>query len=180
MTNRFVSILILAALILPFWVVYTGLKQERYKMRTELRKAILSTMDKSELEILIFSKTDIADELNWENDFQFEFQHQNYEVAQKEVRNNTIVMWCKKETSGKTFKEELREALVLNMAGTNDHKEHHFHLFQWFKSLKFENATVVPSFAEINLDDYIFNYANPFYNAPTIRPQIPPPDCVVS
>lgn len=180
MTNRFVSIFILAALILPFWVVYTGLQKERYKMRTELRKAILSSMDNSELDILIFSNSEIGDKLNWENDFQFEFQNQSYEVAHKEVRSNTSILWCKKEVNDKTFKEELREVLVLNMAGTNDHKEHHVYLFQWFKSLKTENAIEVPGFTEINIEDYIFNYANPVYNAPTIRPQIPPPDFIVS
>ena len=180
MTSRFVSIFILVALILPFWVVYTGLKQERYNMRTELRRAILDTMDKSELEMLVFSKTGIDDGLNWENDFQFEFQNQSYDVAQKKVGNKTIVLWCKKEVNDKTFKKELREVLVLNMAGANDHKEHHFHLFQWFKSLKTETAIEVPSFAEINIEDYIYNYANPVYSAPTIRPQIPPPDFIVS
>lgn len=180
MTSRFVSIFILTALILPFLVVYTGLKKERYKMRTELRKAILSTMDNSELDILVFSDADIDLELNWESDFQFEFQNQSYEVAHKEIRNNTIVLWCKKEVNDKTFKEKLREVLVLNMAGANDHKEHHFYLFQWLKSLKTENAIEIPGFAEINIEDYIYNYANPFYNAPIIRPQIPPPDFIVS
>lgn len=180
MTSRFVSIFILAALILPFWVVYTGLKKERYKMRTELRQAILNTMDKSELDILIFPRTDIDNDLDWKNDFQFEFQDQSYEVAHKQVRNNTVVLWCKKEVNDSSSKEKLREVLVLNMAGANDHKEHHFHLFQWFKTLKTEITIEVPGFAEVNLEDYIFNYANPYYSAPSIQPQIPPPDYTLS
>ena len=149
-------------------------------MRTELRRAILDTMDKSDLDILVFSNTEINEELKWKNDFQFEFQDQSYEVARKVVRNNTVILWCKKETNDKTFKEKLREVLVLNMAGANDHKEHHLHLFQWFKSLKPESAIEVPVFAEISIESYNFNYANPLYNAPSIRPHIPPPDCIIS
>ena len=179
MTSRFVSIFILAALILPFWVVYTGLKTERYQMRTELRKAILDTMDKSRLDILIFSDTDIDNELVWQNDFQFQFQNQSYEVAHREKRNNNIILWCKKELNDRTFKQKLHEVLVLNMAGANDHKEHHAQLYQWFKSLKTESAIEIPNFTEINIADYILNYDNPLYNAPSLQPQIPPPDHLI-
>lgn len=147
-------------------------------MRTELRKAILNSVDKSELEILIFSNTDINLELSWKNDFQFEFNGQSYELAHKEVRPKTNILWCKKETNGKTFKEELREVLILNMAGANDHKEHQLHLFHWFKSLKPETGVEVPCFAEAIIKGPIYNYTDPFYTAPGIQPHIPPPDFI--
>lgn len=148
-------------------------------MRIELRQAILNSMDRSEMEILIFSAKDMDADLHWKNEFQFDYRDKSYEVANKVMRNDTVIIWCKKEVSPKTFKENLREVLVLNMAGTNNPKEHHFQLFQWFKSLKPERAIEIPSIAIQEMANSEFKYHSRLYNAPNIQPLLPPPDFTV-
>lgn len=55
---------------------------------------MIAGIDKSELELLKFSKAEIEQKLLWKHNREFQYQGEFYDVVQKETRGDSVFYWC--------------------------------------------------------------------------------------
>lgn len=121
--KKLISIIIIATLFVPFWLLFFHYQIELSLIRKKVKFKILSNIDKSELVLLKFAKPEIKRILIWKHSKEFEYQSTMYDIVKSEYINDSVYYWCwldKEETDlNIRFRKTINKSLERNSKANN-------------------------------------------------------------
>lgn len=117
MPARLSAISLIFLLIVPILGTVGWLKLRKYQVRGQVKQMILSGVDKSQLTRFSFSESE-NEKLLWEDDHEFEYQGQMYDVVEVEMEDGDYIYWCWHDTEEADISQQL--TLLTEKAFGND------------------------------------------------------------
>lgn len=153
------------------------LQYQKKQIKRELKRKLIAGIDKSELVLLKFTKSQKEKELDWEHAKEFKYKGEFYDVVETKEQGDSVFYWCWWDCEETRLYQKLDE-LVASAFGSNmQHKHNVNRLNEFFKSLYFsehpflQNASFLKQ--SIEYTDYFILYQSLFYSPP-----FPPPKFV--
>lgn len=122
-------------LIAPAVVTYSWLQQRKRAVKKEVKWKMIAGIDKSELVLLKFSKSDTQTKLRWKHSKEFEFNNQMYDIVDKVVSKDSIHYWCWWDFKETKLNRQLDELLVGVYQHDSKSKEKQELLYKFYKSI---------------------------------------------
>ncbi len=119
---------------MPAIMTYCWMQHHRYIYRHELKRHILSNMDRDSLILFNFTRTEYTN-LKWEEEDEFEYHHRMYDVVHTQIQGDTLYLWCWEDQNETYLKTQLQQQLQHLLQGTFPGKTHATRLISFFKSL---------------------------------------------
>jgi len=175
--RKFLGIMIVLSIAIPYSGAYLWLQQKKKLIRKEIKWKMIAGLERDELILLKFTRTETHELLNWKHSKEFEFKGQMYDIIETEASGDSIFYWCWWDHEETTLNKQLKN-LVAQAKGQNPvKKENNKRLIDFFKALYFKEPS---SFANNNPGlscRKIFGLPS-FYKSFDISPPIPPPEYV--
>ncbi|MQP53372.1 MULTISPECIES: hypothetical protein [unclassified Flavobacterium] len=140
MKKQIISIFLLLLLIAPAVVTYTWIQQRKRAVKKEVKWKMIAGIDKSELVLLKFSKEEITTKLNWKHAKEFEFNHQMYDVVEKQVSKDSIQYWCWWDFKETKLSKQLDDLLAGVFQKDSQSKEKQNKIYSFYKSIYFQSV----------------------------------------
>ena len=172
--KKIISIFLIISIISPLWLFHSIVQYEKYTTKKEIKKFLISNINKSELVLLKFSIEETKTKLRWEHSKEFEYNNEMYDVVEKEVISDSVFYWCwwdKEETKLNRKLESLVKLATENHPKNRDRSERLTNfLNSFFAGFSFnqnfyDNGTKHDLFSR-----YLLNYISL-----NITPDTPPP-----
>ncbi|MCB0549131.1 MAG: hypothetical protein KDD19_16250 [Phaeodactylibacter sp.] len=147
---------------------------QKYQVKEAVKMELLAGMDASELTELKFSKADVETLLDWEEEREFEYQGQMYDVVGTSIEGDSIRYICYRDHAESRLKKELQRLLCQPLKDDPATAGNTQRLINFFQSLFFleSAAWVFPGGVHSRAS---FFYTSPF-GAPVGPPPVPPPE----
>lgn len=94
MRPQFVSIVLFFCLVVPGVSTYAWLQYRKHAIRQEVKHQLIAGMDRSQLVVLLFHKSDAETALDWEHDAECRYQGQMYDVVEVVSRGDSFLYHC--------------------------------------------------------------------------------------
>ena len=173
LTKNIIGIILLCALITPPVVTICWLQHQKVIVKEQVKKQLLSGIEKKELVQLKFTKVESQTELDWEHDREFEYQGEMYDVVETTIKEDSVYYLCWWDHAETQLKKQLKN-LVAQMLGQDaQNTERHKRLFDFYKTLYCNDLPTVQDFHYLHngsLNPYLSNYISL-----TLSPPVPPP-----
>ena len=137
--KAFVSLMILSAFCLPFCATYLGLQLQKWRVKHEVKAKLIQGLDKSELTHLTFSKSQIETELDWEDDREFEYKGEMYDVIERHEKGDSVEVVCWHDKAETELNQRLQRLIAKATHGSHEHHTCETQYFQFLKSLAIES-----------------------------------------
>ena len=171
--KKIISILLILFTLAPFWLFFSLLQYEKYVVKEEIKKAIVAGIDKSELELLRFSKEETT-KLEWEDSKEFEYMGEMYDVVETEIKGDSIYYLCWWDYEETKLNKQL-DLLVKQATSSNHRNRERTERLQNLLSSFYINS-------DFNLKDFnnnesknIYSRYQINYSTRNISPDTPPP-----
>ena len=176
MKNKIVSILLFFCIVAPVTITFTILYFQKYQTRKEVKSQIISKIDKKELTLLRFTKTEIENKINWKDKKEFEYNGDMYDIVETKTDNENILFWCisdKKETYINKKIDTLLATVIDNNTQRKENKKilNTFLKALYFQNIKTDNILLIEN--QKIISSYVNNYKTSF-----TPPIYPPPKLV--
>lgn len=131
-------------------------------------------INKKELYLLKFSKSESLSKLNWEHANEFEYLGKMYDIVEKTIKNDSIIYLCWLDKEETTLNKKLKN-LVQQALGHNPLNQDRQHkLVSFYKNLYTTTCsitidTILHKLKKDNHFYYAFSIC-PFYQSPTVPP----------
>lgn len=135
MRNKLTGILLLICLLAPVIGIYGWLQHKRYVVKKEVKRQIIAGMDREELVLLKFTGEEIETLLKWEDDEEFEYQGQMYDVVEVIEKDGMIHYWCWKDDEETLLNRDLNRLLAGALGSHPQNNEHQKQIQNFFKTL---------------------------------------------
>lgn len=162
-------------LIAPAVVTYTWLQQRKRAVKKEVKWKMIAGIEKSELVLLKFSKTEVSTKLKWKHSKEFEFNNQMYDIVDKVVSSDSIKYWCWWDYKETKLNKQLDELLVGVYQHDSKSKEKQDLLNKFYKSIYFQPVFSWLPFINKNHSSYSLGHFD-FYQSLYLNLEVPPPD----
>jgi hypothetical protein len=167
------SAILIFLLIAPFWISYSSIQFEKYQTKKEIKKLIVSGIDREDLTLLIFASNEIDSKVKWEHDKEFEYNSAMYDVVEKEILGDSVYFWCW-EDSEETVLNSRLQALVTKAVESNKSESNQIkQISNFFSSLL--NSFHNPFNLFNDKNSIIFEYAYLIAHQNFIKEITPPP-----
>ena len=172
--KNFFSIVLIITIISPLWLFYSIIQYEKYLNRKEIKKFLISSIDRNELVLLKFSYKETKTNLKWEHSKEFEYNGEMYDVVDKEITCDSVFYWCWRDNEETKLNKQL-ESIVKHASGNSPKKtERSQNLLSFLNSLFPDSHNYDYNFDRDKklflISLYLFNYTSQF-----IIPDTPPP-----
>lgn len=152
------------------WLTY-----QKQKVKKQIKREIIASIDKSELVQLTFTKDQLETELEWEHSKEFEYNHQMYDIVEADTTENIITYWCWWDTEETELNQKLKKTLANFLNNDTKNKETKTRFANFYQSL-FHSKTEAwkalnKQVSKTNNFAYIFNYSSLHF-----PPTTPPPN----
>lgn len=131
----YIAIALLLCLIAPVGVTFVALKVRKEQVREEVKATILAGVDRGELVLHKFLKSEVDDLVDWDHEREFKYKGQSYDVVEVENHGDSIyyyTWWDKVETK---LNNQLDELVANAMADDPERRNNGEELVRLFKSL---------------------------------------------
>lgn len=162
-------------LIAPAVVTYTWLQQRKRAVKKEVKWKMIAGIEKSELVLLKFSKTEVSTKLKWKHSKEFEFNNQMYDIVDKVVSNDSVKYWCWWDYKETKLNKQLDELLVGVYQHDSKSKEKQDLLNKFYKSIYFQPVFSWLPFINKNHSSNNLGHFD-FYQSLELNLEVPPPD----
>ena len=154
------------------------LHHQKHLVKKEVKRQMISGIDKKDLELLKFSKKETQTKLRWEHSKEFEYKGQMYDIVEKIVKEDSVYYWCWWDHEETKLNKELSS--LANNAFRDDPKKQkrQQQLFSYLNSLFFTPGFTWHSDNSIQYKTPNFYY-NEFYKSIYITPPSPPPNNIL-
>lgn len=173
MKKRIASISLLICLLSPVAATYVFFQFQKYQIKKEAKQQMIAGIDKEELILLKFNKTEIQQELKWEHSKEFEYNGEMYDVVEKHIEGDSIYYWCWWDHKETKLNKQLDVLVSKALDNEPQRQKKQNQLTDFFKNLFFESFTyelqTMPK-----LSSREFNYAEHF-TSKYYSPPAPPP-----
>lgn len=119
--KRIKAIFLVIVLVFPFWGFYFFLNHEIHQTRKQVKRYIISGLDKEQLCKLTFSINGVNNLIKWKHNKEFEYKNVMYDIVFKETHNDSISYWCWKDNEETKLRYSL-DKLVARTMNDNDSK----------------------------------------------------------
>lgn len=136
---------------------------------------MIAGIDKKELVLLKFSKTEIDTKLKWEHAKEFEFNHEMYDVVDKQISKDSISYWCWWDFEETQLNKRLNHLLVDVYQHDSKSKEKQASLHNFYKSIYFQPVLEWLPIAAEKLAIKTLSCTT-FYQSKTLKAPSPPPN----
>ena len=137
--KAFVSLMILSAFCLPFCATYLGLQLQKWRVKHEVKAKLIQGIDKSELTHLTFSKSQIETELDWEDDREFEYKGEMYDVIERHEKGDSVEVVCWHDKAETELNQRLQTLITKALHNSPEHRTRESLYYQFLKSLAIES-----------------------------------------
>lgn len=172
--NRAISLAILASLAFPFSATYLWLHVQKLLVKQDVKARLLGSIDRSELETLVFSLAQAEVQLRWEGDGEFECDGKMYDVIERQISGDSVRYLCWRDDEETALNQRLRRLLAEATSGSPEQKAREKRYYQWLKSLAL-NPNVQP-FARERVSAFRFPALDFRCRAAFLLPESPPPE----
>lgn len=169
-----ISLAILASLALPFGATYLWLHVQKLLVKQDVKARLLGSIDRSELETLVFSLKQAETQLRWENEREFEYEGAMRDVIEREIVGDSVRYLCWRDDEETALNQRLRRLLAEATSGSPEQKAREKRFYQWLKSLAL-NPDLQP-FACERVSAFMFPALDFRCRAAFLLPESPPPE----
>ncbi|HBS87811.1 MAG: hypothetical protein A2W91_11150 [Bacteroidetes bacterium GWF2_38_335] len=174
--KKFLGILFIVCLILPFIGTYTIYFHQKNIIRKSVKKQLLSHTPKDELVMLSFSLKE-SEELNWKHSKEFEYKGEMYDIVESKTEGDSVTYWCWWDHEETRLNRHLID-LVAKAMGADDANNTNQKNFSGFLKTLFCSEL---QDLYIGSDQYTllsFNYKEKFSLNYLNDPPVPPPNFI--
>lgn len=173
--KNFLLITLILCLTVPYAATYTWLHFERKQVKREVREKIISGLEKEDLVLLSFLRTESEKQLRWVHPGEFEYRGQMFDIVRTETREDTVLYWCWKDEKEQSLKKQMEE-LAAKAAGTHPlNKEKQKRYIGVFKIFFIMQDHSLQSVICQPLNSY-YQSGKSFYCSMHYPPPVPPPE----
>ncbi|MBI2280155.1 MAG: hypothetical protein HYU68_05650 [Bacteroidetes bacterium] len=133
--KKFYGIFLIIVMVTPFMGSYFWLKHHKKLIKKEVKKQMIAGMDKSELILLKFTKTETETKLDWKHSKEFEYNDQMFDVVEKETHGDTTSYLCWLDRAETKLNKRLRELVTLTLGNNAQNQNQQKQLTHFLKSL---------------------------------------------
>ncbi len=167
------SILLILSLAVPFGGSFIVLQFQKQLIKKEIKNRIISGMDRNDLVVLKFTKSESENKLKWEESKEFEYGGEMYDVVESESNGDTITYWCWLDRAETKLNRQLNDLSARAAEQNPWNKENLRRITTFLQSLYSPSRFDLDEFAK-------FRFAprftiNSFYSSICRPPPIPPP-----
>lgn len=165
---------LLFALLCPSGLAYLYFAWQKHQLKEAVKAQLLAGMDASELTELMLSRADAEALLEWEEESEFEYRGQMYDVVDITIEGDSIRYLCYRDHAESRLKQELRSLLsrpLKSDPATSDNAQRLINFYQSLFCVE-RPLLVCPAWKKARPG---FFYASPF-GAFTEPPPVPPPE----
>lgn len=160
---------------MPVVATYCFLHLQKKQIKKEIKWKIIEGIDKEELVLLKFDRTQTHSQLHWKHSKEFEYQGEMYDVVDSGIVGDTIYYWCWWDHEETELNKMLKEIMMLSPGKHPMNRDSQFRLLQFFNSLFFAEADLVINNLCIELKVNYFFAFHPI-NSFSGSPPVPPPE----
>lgn len=174
MKGRFTGIFLLFCLAAPIAVTFTFLHHKKYQIRKEVKRQIISGLDKDELVLLKFTEDQSIAQLQWKHAKEFKFKDEMYDIIETQIKGDTIYYWCWWDHHETKLNKQLDELTSIVLGNDPPYSNTQKQLSNFLKSLicpKMDVSSPVQGVSKRQRFAYGFDYT--FSSSP---PPYPPPE----
>lgn len=135
---------------------------------------MITGLEKEELELLKFTKSEEEEQLEWEDSEEFEFNNEMYDIIVKEVKGDTTYYWCWRDTKETELNKKLDDLFVNGFGSDKQNNDTQKRLSNIFKSLYYKKKIVTQTFPHHPiLENSHYCFSNISFSS---SPPVPPPE----
>lgn len=164
---------LLLCLSVPFLGTYGWLRHERYRVKRAVKAQMIAGLDRSELVHLTFSPAAVR-ALDWEDDREFRYRGQWYDVVTKEWKEGQWHFWCWLDHEETALEKRLQAWVSHALGQTPFQEERQERLAQFGQSL-YCIAAGMPVFLPAPLTRPRRQFPAPFFPPSHFRQPLTPP-----
>lgn len=125
----------------PVVTHYFFLNYQKEQVQEDVKWKIIAGIDKEELVLLKFSKSDIKNQLIWTDSTEFVFEGNYYDIVEINSKEDSISFLCWQDNEETAYAQQMNE-LFLQAIGQNPaNQENQKNLQSFYKSLYFIENT---------------------------------------
>lgn len=173
--KKLIAYILLTGIILPGLLIFSFLNVEKQNLKEKNRGKSYTDISNKEMIIVQFSLHEVNKCIEWENDHEFEWNGNMYDVVRKEVKLDSIFYWChldKEETIINECLDELNRFLAGAESNTEEKQQI---LNKLFKKLYCADANEWTVYTELEIVSRFISHLTPL-NKSEIKVPTPPPD----
>lgn len=171
--RKYTAFFLLVCLVLPPAAVYTYLKVQKRQVRKEVKRQMISGIDKRELVLLSFSKEDSKNELRWKHAKEFAYKDMMYDIVESRSTSDSVFYWCWPDHKETRLNKNLEKLARLALNKNQQRSDQKQRLSKFLNSIFFEETTSWHSwnFAAMTVTSGFVISEYPGF----ISPPLPPP-----
>lgn len=121
------------SLILPLAGMFVWLQWKKDAVKREVKASIQAGLQEEELVLLKFGPEELA-ELEWEDEGEFEFKRQMYDLVRMEQRGDSTFFWCWWDNEESRLEAQLHALIDQILGQDGPRREKQQQLDRYFKS----------------------------------------------
>lgn len=114
------------------------LKNQQKQVRREVKQKMIAGINKDELILLTFQKSELKTKLKWKHRREFQFQGEFYDIVEKRIQGDSISYWCWWDNEETLLSRKLDHLMALHWSQDKNHKQDKEQIDYFYKSLYFE------------------------------------------
>ena len=127
--------LLLFCLLAPVISTFTYLHLQKYRITEKVSRLLVSKLDREDLILFKFEASEIESEINWENETEFAYDGQWYDVMEAALVGDTMYYWCWWDCEETELNKRIRDLVAQVLHQDPQRKQNQEHAFNFFKSL---------------------------------------------
>lgn len=142
-------------------------------MKEELKEYLVERKNKENIVLLVFTEEQYQSRLQWEYDYEFEYQGQMYDVVESIHKDGIYKIRCYKDDKEKKLKEKMTHFLAFGFDDDVQKNESQKKLSNYFNCLYYETNKLELTYFIFNTQTIFSNrfkllktYLTPFYPPP--------------
>lgn len=174
--KNILPVLLILAICAPFHLSELIITQQKKKIKSDVKKMMVSEMDKSELTRLEFDMQTVMHSLKWEHSHEFKYQGVMYDIMYRKYENGKVVYHCWKDKVETALNSRLHDLSLIAFSKDEKQKNQTELLSSYVSSLFHEYSHInIPS-ATFAYKDCTVSYVK-FLSEQSTQVPTPPP-CV--
>lgn len=121
----------------PFVGMQTWLQLRKYAVRKEVKRSLIAGIDKDELVLLKFSKTEVEEKLRWKHSKEFEFDGWMYDIVSVETNTDSVFYRCWWDNEETQLSRQLNQLASSAFGNDQKRQEKQTHFTQFTRTLFF-------------------------------------------
>ncbi|MCB2222467.1 MAG: hypothetical protein KQI35_18940 [Bacteroidetes bacterium] len=154
---------------------YVYLHLEKEKVRKEVKREILSGLNKSKLVKFKLSELKAHRQLTWINSREFKYKGRMYDIVQTTSAENTLIYWCWPDDDESQIEDQINFLMSRVLAHEQQEKENHQPLTKIFKLVFIANDQDWNIASRYHFNHQTFGYRKQKIESFQVSPPVPPP-----